>query len=92
MSFDGDSRSLAATLSRMQKLALDKSNGNQIEAAEHIQQWVANDRRFDQFDTRRLVARAEECRTSGATLNLEDDPTLLRERPANRYGQGRIPR
>jgi hypothetical protein len=90
--FDNDPKSLAKTLSDMQRQALNKANGNQIEAAEHIQQWVANDRRFDQFDTGRLVARAEECRTCGATLNLSDDPSLLRERPVNRYGQGRIPR
>jgi hypothetical protein len=90
--FDNDSKSLAKTISEMQRQALNKCNGNQLEAIEHVQRWVSADRRFDQFDTGRLVARAEECRTSGATLNLEDDPTLLRERTANRYGQGRIPR
>jgi len=90
MTYDSDSRSLAATLSQMQRQALDKCNGNQIEAAEHVQRWVANDRRFDQFDAGRLVSRAEECRTTGATLNLEDDPRLLKTRPANRYGHGRV--
>jgi len=88
--FDNDSKNLAKTISEMQRQALNKANGNQIEAAVHIQQWISNDRRFDQFDTRRLAARAEECRTSGATLNLEDDPTLLKERPASRYGSGRV--
>jgi hypothetical protein len=88
--YDIDSQSLAATLSEMQRQALNKTHGNQIEAVEHIQRWVANDRRFDQFDAGRLVARAEECRTSGATLNLNDNPALLKTRPANRYGQGRV--
>jgi hypothetical protein len=90
MTYDSDSRSLAATLSQMQREALNRCNGNQIEAAENIRRWVANDRRFDQFDANRLVSRAEECRTTGATLNLEDDPHLLKTRPPNRYGQGRI--
>jgi hypothetical protein len=90
MTYDSNSRDLAATLSQMQRQALNKCNGNQLEAVEHIQRWISNDRRFDQFDAGRLTARAEECRTSGATLNLEDDPHLLKTRPANRYGRGRV--
>ena len=89
MSYDSNSRSLAATLSQMQREALNKCNGNQIEAVEHVQRWVANDRRFDEFDSARLASRAEECRTSGATLNLEDDPHLLKVKPSSRYGSGR---
>jgi hypothetical protein len=90
MSYDNNPRDLAATLSQMQRQALNKCNGNQIEAAEHVKRWVSNDRRFDQFNAERLVTRAEECRTTGATLNLEDDPNLLKARPGNRYGAGRV--
>jgi hypothetical protein len=88
--FDNDSKSLAKTISEMQRQALNKCNGNQAEAAEYVRQYLQADRRFDPFDSGRLAARAEECRTSGATLNLEDDPTLLKTRSASRYGQGRV--
>jgi hypothetical protein len=90
MSFDSNSRDKALTITQMQRQALNKCNGNQIEAAEYVELWIGNDRRFDQYDAGRLARRAEECRTSGATLNLEDDPSLLKVRPTNRYGSGRI--
>jgi hypothetical protein len=88
--FNNDPKDLARTISEMQRQALNACNGNQIEAAGQIQRWIENDRRFDQFHSERLARRAEQCRTSGAMLNLNDDPSLLKERPANRYGQGRV--
>jgi hypothetical protein len=92
MSYDSDSRSMAETLAQMTRQALNKCSGNQIEADEQVQRWIANDRRFDQYDAGRLASRVSECWSNGATLNLEDDPHLLRERPANRYGSGRSAR
>lgn len=90
MSYDDSPKDLAETLSNMQREALNKCHGNRVEAAEHVKRWVSNERRFDQFNAQRLVDRAEECRTTGATLNLEDDPQLLKTRPQNRYGAGRV--
>jgi hypothetical protein len=92
MTYDANGKDMALTLSEMQRQALNKCNGNQIQATEYVRQWVQQDRRFDQYNAEALVSRAEQCRTSGAVMNLEDDPSLLRERPANRYGSGRTAR
>ena len=90
MPFDHNSRDMTAALSQMQREALARSNGNQLEATKSVEEWIRYDRRFDAYDPHKLAKQAEECRTTGATLNLEDDPSLLKTRPQNRYGQGRV--
>jgi fatty acid desaturase len=68
MSYDDDSRSMAATLAQMKRQALNKCSGNQIEADQQIERWIANDRRYDRYDPKRLASRVSECWSSGATL------------------------
>jgi hypothetical protein len=85
--FGRDPKALTATLGEMAHRAHWQSNANQIEAAEKMRQWVAEDRRFDSFDHDRLVRRVQECRSCGAQLDLTD-PQLQRggqPRPLDRW-------
>jgi hypothetical protein len=73
--FGTDPRDLARTLSEMETLARQKSNYNQTEARQTMAEWVAQDRRFDGYDTQRLVERVQLHKFNGAVLEL-DDPQL----------------
>ena len=85
--FEKDQRSLAATLSEMEYLSRIKSNFNQVEAASKMAEWLKNDRRFDGYDTGRLIDRVRDAKYRGATLDL-DDPQLQKggePRPLDRW-------
>jgi hypothetical protein len=73
--FDPSQRGMARSLSEMHRAAYNKNNGHQGEATREMEKWVQFDRRFDGFDVRRLVAKVNECRSNGATLDF-DDPWL----------------
>jgi hypothetical protein len=73
--FGDDPRELAITLSQMERAALERSQFNQLAAKDVFRQYVQHDRRFDQYDTDRLIARVQEARSCGRTLDL-DDPYL----------------
>jgi hypothetical protein len=75
--FDRDPNSLAATLSEMEHRSRIKSNFDQGEAKRKLAEYVGQDRRFDSFDLSRLIERVADCRSNGATLDL-DDPFLQR--------------
>lgn len=91
--FDHDDRDMAATLSEMQRRALERCRFDQIAAAERMKQWVRQDARFSQYDPDRLVAKANECKGNGSALML-DDPYLKRggePRPGGIMGRsGRV--
>jgi hypothetical protein len=76
--FSDDPRDLARSLSEMHRTARDKCLGNQVEARGIVRQWIQNDRRFDAFDADRLASRVEEAMSCGRSLDLADDPYLLR--------------
>jgi hypothetical protein len=84
--FDHDPKSLAATLSRMERLSREKTQFNQTEARGLMSQWVSQDRRFDGYDAPKLVERVAHCKSYGAALDL-DDPELRKggsKRPLDR--------
>lgn len=70
-----DPRDLVATLAEMSRQAQRRSNFNHSEAQEMLRNWVGQDRRFDQYDRDRLVARLGECQRTAAVLDL-DAPEL----------------
>jgi hypothetical protein len=69
----------------MERQARIRTNFSQPEAREKMTEWLSQDRRFDGFDKHRLVQRVQECRASGAVLDI-DDPRLkgLPPRPLDR--------
>jgi hypothetical protein len=69
-------KDLCATLSHMHRAAVERCNYNQIEAKEVLKGYVQADRRFDQFDPDRLVARVEEALSCGRVMDLTTDPYL----------------
>jgi hypothetical protein len=75
--YSNDERDLCASLSLMHKTAMEKTQFNQTEARNKMQEWLAQDRRFDGFDPDRLVKRIEECKSCGRTADLSD-PYLKR--------------
>jgi hypothetical protein len=84
--FSNDPRDLCATLTQMQRTALERANFNQIDAKEKFREFLAHDTRFGEFDTDRLINRVSECRSNGAVLDL-DDPYLQKngeKRPLSR--------
>ena len=83
--FDKNPNDLARTLTEMDRIARDRCNANQIESKQKLQQFIAADRRFDGFDKEALASRVMLCRSSRATLDL-DDPRLkgLPPRPLDR--------
>jgi hypothetical protein len=60
-------------LGEMYAAALDRSNGNKLEAAAKMKEWLPRFRDYDGLDPERLVKRVEECRRSGARLSLDSD-------------------
>ncbi len=70
--FSDSERDRLRKLGEMYQCALERSNGNKIEARERMRQWVTMDRHYDGLDPERLVKRVEECRRSGARLDLQD--------------------
>jgi hypothetical protein len=76
---------LTKTLAEMERVSRDRCNYNQVEAKAKFKEFLALDRRFDQFDKNALVERVTHCRTSGAHLDLID-PQLkgLPPRPLDR--------
>jgi hypothetical protein len=89
--FENNDKGMKAALSQIQAEALRGHCGNRVEARTAVLERLAYDRRFDKYDHAKLIERVEDAWGQGAQLDL-DDPKLLRERPANRYGQGRIAR
>lgn len=73
--FRNDPRDLTATLAEMEYRARQLTNFNQTEAKQKMQEWIANDRRFDGYDHQRLVERVQLSKSNGAALEL-DDPQL----------------
>ncbi len=70
-----DPRDLAATLTQMHKVALERSRWDQNEAKTKFREFLGNDLRFADYDPDRLISRVMECRSNGAVLDL-DDPRL----------------
>jgi hypothetical protein len=60
-------------LGEMYQAALDRSNGNKLEAHAKMVEWLPRYRDYDGLDPERLVKRVEECRRSGARLSLDSD-------------------
>jgi hypothetical protein len=83
--FERDPRDLAATLTEMERQSRVRTNFDRPAALEKMKSYLATDRRFDGYDADRLVRRVQECRQSGAVLDL-DDPQLrgLPPRPLDR--------
>jgi hypothetical protein len=73
--YGNDPRDLTAALRQMAQTSVDVSWGNKIEAAQKMEKWLEQDRRFDSFNKRALVERTMLCRYNGAVLDL-DDPEL----------------
>ena len=71
MSFDNNSRDLAATLSAMEQRSREMTNFNQPAARQKMTEWVSNDRRFDSYDPDKLVDRVAHCKAYGARLDLD---------------------
>jgi hypothetical protein len=74
--FGNDEKSLRATLREMVQRSHNANNGNKIEAAKTMQEWIGNDDRFLNYDAEKLVKRIQECGGSGAHLDL-NDPALM---------------
>jgi hypothetical protein len=69
----GDSeRDLQETLARLNRYMLDRCNGNKVEASEQMAERLKLDRRFDAYDSTRLVAKVQDCWGHGARLDLSD--------------------
>jgi hypothetical protein len=89
--FENNDKGMKAALSQIQTEALRGHCGNRVEAREAVLERLSYDRRFDKYDHNKLIERVEDAWGRGAQLDLED-PNLLKTRPQNRYGQGRIAR
>jgi hypothetical protein len=57
----------------MYAAALDRCNGNRLEARAKMVEWLPRYRDYDGLDPERLTKRVEECRASGARLSLDDE-------------------
>jgi hypothetical protein len=86
--FENDHKGMKAALAQIQGEALNRCNRNMVEARDKIIEALSYDRRFDKYDHNKLIERVEDAWGRGAHLDL-DDPNLLKQRPQNRYGQGR---
>jgi hypothetical protein len=91
--YDHDQKDMVSTLANMRRVAVERSNFDQVAAAERLKGYVAQDARFAGYDKDRLVKRVEDCRDTGAVLDL-DDPYLRsggQTRPLDRgtYGNPR---
>jgi hypothetical protein len=75
--FGTDPRDMVRTLSEMEARARQKTNFSQTEAKAKMAEWLSHDRRFDAFDTERLIERVQLFKYNGAVLEL-DDPQLLK--------------
>lgn len=78
--FTADKRDLCATLTHMEKVSREATRFDQIAARDKFKDYLDQDRRFDAFDKLALVRRVQECRSNGATLDL-DDPRLKGSEP-----------
>jgi len=83
--FEKDPRSLCQALTAMERQSREKTRYDQIAAREVFKGYLQQDRRFDPYDKEALVRRVQECRSNGATRDL-DDPRLRGEeaRPLDR--------
>ena len=75
--FDPEQKDLAATLSEMERRSRERTQFDQVQAAELMKKWIVNDRRYDALDPERLVQRIQHCRGSGSVFDI-DDPSLKR--------------
>ena len=78
--FGDTERDKVSTLAEMERLSGVRTNFDQVAAREVFKQYLDADRRFDGYDKDRLVARVQECKACGATLDL-DDPVLKGQEP-----------
>ena len=69
--FGTDPKDLARTLGEMENTARVRSNFNQTDAKEKFREFLANDKRFTEYDPDRLIDRVMRCRSNGAVLDLE---------------------
>ena len=86
--FERDQKDLVVTLGEMDRQSRIRTNFDQPAAREKMAGWLSQDRRFDEFDKDKLARRVQECRQSGAVLDL-DDPVLKGGEPRpldRRYG------
>ncbi len=72
-----NAKELARTLAEIHGEARRATNFNQIEARQKMAEWIAMDRRFDNYEPSRLLDRVEANRSNGAAWDL-DDPWLQR--------------
>jgi hypothetical protein len=78
--FDANERDMIRALGTMAETAIQRCQHNRIEAREVMQGFIRNDRRFDPYDAAVLARRVDECRSTGAKLDLTDP--RLQGRPA----------
>ena len=78
--YDDNDRDIAATLSDMQRRALERCKFNQLEAKERMKTWLKQDTRFSKFNPDALVERVNTCKGNGAVLDLSD-PVLKGGQP-----------
>lgn len=83
--FKNDPRDMCQTLQAMHSEAYQRSNCNQVAAVDLAAQYIRQDARFAQYNARALAERVRQCKSNGATLDL-DDPTLMGQeaRPLDR--------
>jgi hypothetical protein len=61
----------------MESQSRERAHFDLGEAKRRMQEWIANDRRFDHYDSARLVDRVQHSKRCGAHLDLSD-PALLK--------------
>jgi hypothetical protein len=77
--FGRSERDLQDTLAQMERDARLRSDFNSAEARRLLAASIRNDRRFDGYNADEVARRVQECRQSGAVLDLHDhyDPKGL---------------
>jgi hypothetical protein len=78
--FGDDDRDRVATLAEMERLSRLRTNFDQVAARQVFRSYLDGDRRFDEFDKDKLVARVQEAKACGAVLDLTD-PVLRGQAP-----------
>ncbi len=78
--FGTDERDLAATLTQMHKVALERARWDQNECKQKMREYLAYDGRFRDFDHDALIDRVALCRSNGAVLDFSD-PVLKGQEP-----------
>ncbi len=76
--FDPDEKNMAITLWEMHRAAVEKCHMDRNAAKGVLESYITSDRRFDQYDPSRLIERIEDARCHGRSMDLADDPWLLK--------------